>query len=202
VASREWFPISVVALVVVLWFVTIIRALIDPAHLRFFAFGIPLALVAVGSGHFLFFSRSQPGFLARVRVASLTAGRSLPAVVSVICLGLGARDAIGLILQFPRAAQAVSVLVVGALLFLFRLKRRATYGAVEVIVGVMVGVERFEGTSLLPSNASLTLGILCAGVYLVVRGLDNVHQGMTQEPVDAWASYLWRRPETDGERPG
>lgn len=66
----------------------------------------------------------------------------------------------------------------GGIFFLFRLKQRFLYGCTEAIVGVLVGMHRvtLEQWSGMPRSSGFYLALLTAGVYLVVRGLDNIHQ--------------------------
>lgn len=70
-------------------------------------------------------------------------------------------------------------LVAGIALFFFRLKLRGLYGATEIMAGITVAsyrvVSTADGGYLRPE---FYLAILTAGVYLVVRGMDNMHQSM------------------------
>lgn len=76
-------------------------------------------------------------------------------------------------------------LIAGVILFYFRLKIRAVYGITEVIVGLLVSTLRASTdiSSQTITDGNYYLAILTAGVYLVVRGLDNVHQGFSKDPV-------------------
>jgi hypothetical protein len=101
----------------------------------------------------------------------------------------------------PSAQGAVGVAVLGLVFFLLRLKLRSTYGGLEVILGIIIGANTYAKsfthgvTDIKPSwsSADLALGVLTAGVYLVVRGLDNVQQGIEKDPKDPLAGALWRR---------
>jgi len=68
----------------------------------------------------------------------------------------------------------------GIILYVFRQRQRVLYGLSEALVGVMAAVSHV--TSGAPhdqiGNLGLYLGVLTAGIYLVVRGLDNVDQGL------------------------
>ena len=67
------------------------------------------------------------------------------------------------------------------------------YGLSEVLVGVSVAVERTTATTASgasPLDTSFYLAMLTASVYLVVRGLDNIHQGFTNEPIDPIAARI------------
>ncbi|MDP1634927.1 MAG: hypothetical protein Q8L69_09630 [Gallionellaceae bacterium] len=66
----------------------------------------------------------------------------------------------------------------GCLLFWFRLKQRFLYGLTETCVGVIVGMHRvtLEQWTGVPKNTGFYIALLTAGIYLVVRGLDNMHQ--------------------------
>jgi hypothetical protein len=103
--------------------------------------------------------------------------------------------------QRPLWQGAVGVAVFGTAAFLVRLKRRSLYGTLEVVFGIMVGTTTYtrsfqHGVADLKADwtsTNLALGVLTAGVYLVVRGLDNVHQGVEKDPKDPWAVAIWER---------
>jgi hypothetical protein len=81
-------------------------------------------------------------------------------------------------------------------LFWWRRRWRTTYGATEAVVGVLVV---FNKAAFPSSNEITSLAILTAGVYLMVRGLDNVHQGMKdckdRKPCDFLARILVKERE-------
>jgi hypothetical protein len=74
----------------------------------------------------------------------------------------------------------VGLMVVGGggLLYWFRLKQRFLYGLTEAVAGVLVGMHRvsLEQWSGVPKSSGFYLALLTAGIYLVVRGIDNMHQ--------------------------
>lgn len=93
----------------------------------------------------------------------------------------------------PKSGKALSVFLtvvltlgIGIALFFFRLRRRALYGLTEIVVGVVVSVHRVtsEPVSTSLTNPDLYLAVLTAGIYLIVRGLDNLHQGLSEKPTD------------------
>ena len=92
------------------------------------------------------------------------------------------------------AVVAVLVCLLGVTLFWFRLHMRACYGAVEVLVGIYVALSQVQATApgVAITERSVLLALLTAGVYLVVRGLDNVHQGCTGSKPDRIALLLMR----------
>jgi hypothetical protein len=83
------------------------------------------------------------------------------------------------------AVTAVSTLVIGVVLFFFRLRLRFVYGITEAFIGIVVAVQRVssEPTAGFPTEAGFYLAVLTAGIYLVVRGLDNAYQGL-RDPDD------------------
>lgn len=89
---------------------------------------------------------------------------------------------------------ALFVLAIGGGLFLIRLKLRFLYGITEVAAGVVVALHKVstEIADIGSVTAGWSLAFLTAAVYLVVRGMDNIHQGMTKEPLDAALLWLWR----------
>ncbi|QGW82118.1 hypothetical protein [Variovorax paradoxus] len=87
-----------------------------------------------------------------------------------------------------------ATLLLGGTAFLFRLRLRCLYGISEVGAGLFVAWFQVRGGSSgnLLSGAFL-LAFITAAVYLVVRGLDNVHQGWKAEPPDPFAALLKAR---------
>ena len=131
----------------------------------------------------------------------------LPFTLFVVLLGsvtyyvfaVSAKDAY-LWLRSPWASQNV-VLVMGVVttgllgggLFYFRLRLRSLYGLTEALVGLTVAGHRIAtdyATSM--SQSSFYLAVLTAGVYLVVRGLDNVQQGFNKPDPFAARVLRWR----------
>jgi hypothetical protein len=89
---------------------------------------------------------------------------------------------------------ALLTLPAGLVLFLFRLKLRVFYGLTEALVGMAVAAQRASDVGVIAlDNRNFYLAILTAGVYLVVRGLDNIHQGLTKLPIDPLATWLITR---------
>lgn len=85
------------------------------------------------------------------------------------------------------SAIAISILtlVLGCLLFFFRLRCRCIYGVTEVMAGLFIAGYKFSETEATKAltDPNFYLVMLTAGVYLVVRGLDNLHQGMDRDPI-------------------
>lgn len=81
---------------------------------------------------------------------------------------------------------ALAVLAVGAIFFAFRYRYRFIYGAIEALIGAIVGCQYFDTLiSNRLNGASLEASIvatLTGGIYLVVRGFDNMHNGMKSDP--------------------
>jgi hypothetical protein len=95
----------------------------------------------------------------------------------------------------------LGTLVVGMLLFAIRLKWRCLYGASEAMVGVVVASQRFYHDAVATDTPTpfIVLAILTAGVYLVVRGADNIHQGLTKAPFDPFGQRIIRGLDSLGQ---
>jgi len=131
-----------------------------------------------------------------LRNFTLQYGVLFVAVFGLISYGLAALGfyEIYLIASSPGMSEVSSLVLVGfvalalgTILFYFRLKWRFCYGLTEAVVGVIVASQRFYSDAVLgreTSTAPVLLAILTAGVYLVVRGADNMHQGLVKEPLD------------------
>jgi hypothetical protein len=92
---------------------------------------------------------------------------------------------------------ALFILIAGSGLYLLRWGFRSLYGLTEVIVGVFVGTLKiFPSAAPVPSEQApeiskmisglttdASVAVLTAGIYLVVRGLDNMHQGISTDLV-------------------
>lgn len=88
---------------------------------------------------------------------------------------------------------ATSAAAAAILLFTFRLRYRCMYGLSEALIGLVVAANQAG------AGPGLYLTVLTAGVYLVVRGLDNIHQGwkaksdpLAEAVVDAASSRFER----------
>ena len=83
--------------------------------------------------------------------------------------------------------------ITGLLFFYFRLRQRFLYGLTEALVGVSIAAHRIsnEPGDGLPSETGFYIAVLTAGVYLVVRGLDNMHQAIKCD--DALWLWAWKR---------
>jgi hypothetical protein len=110
-------------------------------------------------------------------------------------LGFGAKALGTYILKQPPALGGTLALVGGVLFFWFRTKARACYGFLEMVVGVALGSSRYASEvhatakSDVATTVHITIVMLSAGIYLVVRGLDNIREGM-KEPKDALAMRI------------
>lgn len=90
-------------------------------------------------------------------------------------------------------AGGLFALIGGAVLFSFRLKYRAVYGLSEATVGVLIAAQKFSDQSENDAGLSFFIAFLTAGIYLVVRGFDNMHQGLTKQPIDPLAIRVLNR---------
>lgn len=118
----------------------------------------------------------------------------LSALLGALCysLSVAAIDLYHFILPRSPIVVGLATLGMGCGLFLFRLKARAVYGLTEAVVGVAVAVHRAPPGDItsLSLDSAFFLAILTASVYLVVRGFDNVHQGVSKDPKDAVVSAI------------
>lgn len=86
---------------------------------------------------------------------------------------------------------ALLTLGVGSILFYFRLRMRAIYGLTEAAIGIVVAGNRAITQIDQFTSSDFYLAILTASVYLIVRGFDNIHQGLTKEPIDQYGTRLF-----------
>jgi len=120
--------------------------------------------------------------------------------IIIYVIGAALKDAY-LWLQAPSSREGlavlritVAVLMLGVLLFFFRLWLRSLYGLTEMVIGVFVAARRTSVTGMMDrEDVGFYLALLTAGVYLLVRGLDNIHQGLTKDPRDPIATIGFKR---------
>lgn len=147
-----------------------------------------------------------PGIMVLIAIAlgAAVAGTIFYSVgVSVHDLYLWVRNDLSEAPQTSRLRWAILValpLVAGVVLFSFRLMFRSLYGLSEAAVGLWVGGQDVSQNPITPAPLDLILPILTASVYLIVRGFDNVHQGLTskdrKDPVATktieWLRMPWK----------
>ena len=76
-------------------------------------------------------------------------------------------------------------LIFGIILFYIRLYLRSIYGISELILGLSITGYKINDANLSELfESGFIMTYITASVYLVVRGLDNVHQGLTKAPYD------------------
>jgi hypothetical protein len=160
---------------------------------------VPLALFL---GLSVFFGGPPSGQSLRERFAELGFLLLGLIVITPVIYSAGAflKDAY-LWIQSPSLSRTQAIIVGGAVtatlgggLFYFRLRLRSIYGFSEAIVGIVVATQRIATESdAVIKQPAFYLAILTAGIYLVVRGLDNVHQGLKKDPFDPLAIWLVRR---------
>lgn len=83
-------------------------------------------------------------------------------------------------LYYKTGGIAIFTLLLGLLFFWFRVNYRFYYGLSEILCGMVIA--SYKGFPLLVGsmnvNPDFLFAMLTAGVYLVVRGCDNVQQSM------------------------
>ena len=114
--------------------------------------------------------------------------------VSLIALFAWARSIIGQPSLGPirvRITVAVSALFMGGVCYFFRSRLRACYGLTETIIGILVALSKTSETPPGSNNLDVTqvsptfaIAILTASVYLIVRGLDNLVEGVKEPNED------------------
>lgn len=94
---------------------------------------------------------------------------------------------------------ALITLIFGITLYIVRLKQRLFYGLSEVLVGVVVAVSQARNKTMETGleNPQLYLAILTAGVYLVVRGLDNMNEGIKNKSSSTFLKKLFGQSLND-----
>jgi hypothetical protein len=171
--------------------------------------GLPLGAGFMWSEGRMYWEDLPPGAKRNAQLAKLLIPVPLVALL-LIPFGAGLYSIFVSILDaflwgaFKLSAQGRSAMLAvgasalaGGALFVFRLRVRSLYGMSEVIVGLTVAGHRvgFDISAGEGGNAPLFLAVLTAGVYLVVRGLDNLHYAWTSktDPAIIWLLDLKTR---------
>jgi hypothetical protein len=77
----------------------------------------------------------------------------------------------------------ILVLLTGIVLFIFRWKARFFFGLSEALVGFLVALWKIpENSDPITWNLDIVFVMLTASIFLIVRGLDNMHAGLTSSP--------------------
>lgn len=159
---------------------------------------LPILLLCLFSVLYSFFRLTEPRELSLLQKLILILSSVLVSVafygfyvwvqVAVIFAGWLYKSMPAYSVLFP-----VVVLSVGSTLFMIRQRYRFFYGVTEIVVGLAVAVHLSQTYSSDATNAAnVFIGLVTAGAYLVVRGLDNVQQGLATENKDLLAR-LWLR---------
>lgn len=77
----------------------------------------------------------------------------------------------------PAALIVIAALLAGVALYAFRQRFRASYGAIEAMIGVWIVANALPLTAALDVSVGLQV---IGGLYVVVRGLDNVGNGLKE----------------------
>jgi len=92
--------------------------------------------------------------------------------------------------QIPTSALAigftsVAALSIGIALFAVRVRHRFVYGLSEIIVGFCAAGYKIysEGGYEIVQAGPVAFAVLTGAIYLIVRGLDNMHQGIDKDPI-------------------
>lgn len=76
---------------------------------------------------------------------------------------------------------AIFILSVGLILFYIRLNYKILYGITEISVGISIGVSKiFDTFQNEVIRSEFYFALITASLFLVVRGLDNIYQGLSK----------------------
>lgn len=110
----------------------------------------------------------RSNILKAVAIAALAFG------IAVV-LRSNSQQIFSLFASTPRFFIGLSAALCGAILFWFRQRYRTSYGLLETLVGAWISANAFP----LQSSLDVASGLqVLGGLYVVVRGLDNVGNGL------------------------
>jgi hypothetical protein len=96
--------------------------------------------------------------------------------------------------QSIKGVGIIVVVILGIACFIFRLRWQWLYGLTEIVfAGCVAWIQlpslRLNDSSITPHKISeFALPLVSASIYLIVRGLDNMHKGRTENR--KWADYV------------
>jgi hypothetical protein len=101
------------------------------------------------------------------------------------------------------AMVSAGAIATGVFLFVFRRKFKSCYGLTETVVGVGMALHTLKRLSPLSDASNFLIAFLTASVYLIVRGLTNIEEGLTKLPLDPLACKFhdWLKSEQDPPEP-
>lgn len=77
----------------------------------------------------------------------------------------------------------VLILLIGASLFFTRLKARFFFGLGEALLGFLIGISKIPvSADPITWNTDVVFVIMTASIFLIVRGFDNMHAGLSSHP--------------------
>ena len=117
-------------------------------------------------------------------------GNLLLAIIFLISLVLLARYYGDIVDRLKKATLIIILVVFGLLLFEIREKRRQLYGFVEVGFGILTIIIVFYPGLIL--NNWDQLFKIAAGLYVIVRGLDNLYKGSENRKLGSLLKRLFR----------
>ena len=184
--------------VVPLILVAVLYAIFHRTTQQFFDESLPIAAFLTLISYGFFISRwsllGRPKFNVHIPLLLIFYLPILIACITVIYWGIwiALRDSYAWLQHlspsrgFFVTTIAILIIVIGYALFLFRLHARFFFGLAEAITGLVIALRN------IPANADpalwsseIFLVILTAGLFLVVRGFDNMRTGLRSEPPDA-----------------
>lgn len=89
----------------------------------------------------------------------------------------------------------IATCILGVVLFFIRLWFRIAYGSLEIITGIGASALLFNQnpTGMDSLEPHLYFTVLTAGVYLIVRGLDNLHIGIASRTKNELTRIIEKR---------
>lgn len=105
--------------------------------------------------------------------------------------------------DYNPVAVAAAILVAGVGIFFWRERARLSYGLFEVIVGVAVSYNAFTSSVSVEGQAGPTAVLqFAAGLYAVVRGMDNVGRSLASTAMGSLWQWVFeaRTTGTEGQK--
>ena len=84
----------------------------------------------------------------------------------------------------------IGILALGFFLYFFRCRWQYSYGFVELVVGFLATIYVIGQMAGAVSGRFMVGFAVAASLYVIVRGLDNMHKGMNPKDKENWERFF------------
>lgn len=102
--------------------------------------------------------------------------------------------------DYNKAVLAISIFSIGVLIYLWRERSRLSYGIFEVMIGTAISYNVFTTSNFLAESMINVANLqLAAGLYAIVRGMDNVGKSLNGTALERPWSWIFEGRSSRGD---